>query len=214
MADMDSILSIVENPTRRRILQALVREPHYPLQLSHELGVSQQAIMKNLALMEREGLLECYRESSNIGPDRTFYKPTSEFSIVIDMRGNMFEVRMTTPGPALPPSKVEEEEKSQDMKKEFDEVRMRIASIDKKLAEFEIQRQQLVRERSQLIEEFLKGTDLRRMNYEYRGLLYAMLNRPNGRMDDIARETGLNNMIISSMIDELMDYFKKEMREE
>ena len=43
MNDMDTILAIVENPTRRRILQAVVREPHYPLQLSKELGISQQA---------------------------------------------------------------------------------------------------------------------------------------------------------------------------
>ena len=43
MYDMDSILAVVENPTRRKILQAVVREPHYPLQLSKELGISQQA---------------------------------------------------------------------------------------------------------------------------------------------------------------------------
>ena len=76
MTDMDSILSIVENPTRRRILQAVVREPHYPLQLSKELGISQQAVVKNLALMEREGLVESYRESSNRGTNRILYKTT------------------------------------------------------------------------------------------------------------------------------------------
>ncbi len=52
MDDIDILLSMVENPTRRRILESLVREPSYPLRLSKELGVSQQAVMKNLALME------------------------------------------------------------------------------------------------------------------------------------------------------------------
>ena len=98
MADMDTILSIVENPTRRKILQAVVREPHYPLQLSKELGISQQAVVKNLNLMEKEGLVESYRESSDKGPDRIFYRPSSEFTITIDMRNNMFEVRMVPTG--------------------------------------------------------------------------------------------------------------------
>ncbi|MDD4222652.1 MAG: helix-turn-helix domain-containing protein, partial [Candidatus Methanomethylophilus sp.] len=90
MNDLDSLLSIIENPTRRKILQAVVREPHYPLQLSKELGISQQAVVKNLNLMEKEGLLVSYRRSSDRGPERIFYKPSSEFTIIIDMRDNMF----------------------------------------------------------------------------------------------------------------------------
>ena len=39
MDDIDILLSMVENPTRRRILESLVREPSYPLRLSKELGV-------------------------------------------------------------------------------------------------------------------------------------------------------------------------------
>ena len=31
MDDIDILLSMVENPTRRRILESLVREPSYPL---------------------------------------------------------------------------------------------------------------------------------------------------------------------------------------
>ena len=42
------ILNMISNPTRRRILESLTKEPSYPLQLSKEIGVSQQAIMKNL----------------------------------------------------------------------------------------------------------------------------------------------------------------------
>ena len=57
MMDIDMILSMVSNPTRRRILEALVRGPCYPLQLSREIGVSQQAIMKNLDLLEKNGMV-------------------------------------------------------------------------------------------------------------------------------------------------------------
>ena len=39
---LDGLLRVLENPTRRRIMERLARESHYPLQLSRELGVSQQ----------------------------------------------------------------------------------------------------------------------------------------------------------------------------
>lgn len=209
MTDMDSILSIVENPTRRRILQALAKEPHYPLQLSHELGVSQQAIMKNLALMEKEGILESYRESSNMGPDRNFYRPTSSFSIVIDMRGSMFEVRMTSSErPQLPAPETKTE------KPDLDETRAKIAAIDRQLVEFEKQRQLLIRQRSALLTSFFNEADLSHMDYEHRMLIYDMLNRPNWNKDDLARASGLSQSTASAAIDDIVAYFHEDKKEE
>ena len=71
MMDLDILLSMVENPTRRKILESLVKEPHYPLQLSKELGISQQAVMKNLNMLEKNGMVVSYQVSSSIGPMRT-----------------------------------------------------------------------------------------------------------------------------------------------
>ena len=48
MVDFEGAMSILENTTRREILRFLVKEPHYPLQLSEILEVSQQAVMKHL----------------------------------------------------------------------------------------------------------------------------------------------------------------------
>ena len=94
MMDLDVLLSMVENPTRRKILESLVKEPHYPLQLSKELGISQQAVMKNLNMLEKNGMVVSYQVSSSIGPMRTVYEPNSEFTLVIDMRNGMFSARM------------------------------------------------------------------------------------------------------------------------
>ena len=52
MVGFDESLSILENPTRRSILRHLVKEPHYPLQLSELLDVSQQAVVKHLKVLE------------------------------------------------------------------------------------------------------------------------------------------------------------------
>ena len=40
--DLDMLLAVIGNPTRRQILRKLVKEEHYPLQLSRELQVSQE----------------------------------------------------------------------------------------------------------------------------------------------------------------------------
>ncbi len=205
MSDMDSILAIVENPTRRRILQAVVREPHYPLQLSKELGISQQAIVKNLNLMEKEGILVSYRESSDRGPERIFYRPSSEFTITIDMRNNMFEVRMIPTGE----DNKKTEEKPKEVKKtpderRLEEVRARISQIDRQISEFDRRRSEMVRERNDLINQFLHMSDLDNLDYEHRELLYDMLNRPNWNAEDISKKLGFNESLVSRMIDDIL----------
>ena len=209
MNDMDTILAIVENPTRRRILQAVVREPHYPLQLSKELGISQQAIVKNLNLMEKEGIVVSYRESSDRGPERIFYRPSSEFTITIDMRNNMFEVRLI---PAGESGNREEEQKAETKtvdERKLEEVRGRISQIDRQITEFDRRRSALVRERNNLIEEFLQMADLNNMDYEHRELLYDLLNRPNWNAEDISKKLGFNETIVSRMIDEILQYCRE-----
>lgn len=207
MNDMDTILAIVENPTRRRILQAVVREPHYPLQLSKELGISQQAIVKNLNLMEKEGIVVSYRESSDRGPERIFYRPSSEFTITIDMRNNMFEVKMI---PANESSKKPEtkelEPKKTAEERKLEEVRARISQIDRQIAEFDRRRSEIVRERNDLINEFLQMADITNMDYEHRELLYDMLNRPNWSAEDISKKLGFNETLVSRMIDDILQY--------
>src|SRR5512137_2530290 len=91
LKDLDMLLSVIENPTRRRILEALVREPHYPLQLSKELGMSQQAIMKHLKVLENNSLVRSYPEESDQGgPTRKRYVPTTKFTIIVDFGPGLF----------------------------------------------------------------------------------------------------------------------------
>ncbi len=211
MTDMDGILSMVENPTRRKILQAVVREPHYPLQLSKELGISQQAVVKNLNLMEKEGLVVSYRESSDRGPDRIFYKPSSEFTITIDMRDSMFEMRMISVGEKPEDGRSgETEEADRREERRLEEVRAKISSIDRQIAEFDRRRAAMIRQRNDLINEFLDSIDLRNLDYGRRELLYDMLNRPNWSAEDISKSLGFNESVVSRMIDDILEMMNKE----
>jgi len=88
--DLDTLLAIIGNPTRRQILRKLVKEDHYPLQLSKELSIRQQAIMKHLKVLEDAELVKSMFRKSDAGPPRKFYVATRSLTIVIDMSPEQF----------------------------------------------------------------------------------------------------------------------------
>ena len=141
MDELDVLLSIVENPTRRRILESLVREPSYPLRLSKELGISQQAVMKNLSLMESNGLVESCRVDSDMGPMRILYTPSSEFTLVVEMHSSMFSAKVIGP-PGDAHGKVGDMDPG--------EASRRIGEIDERIEALDRERAGLVSERNAL----------------------------------------------------------------
>ena len=100
-ADFDTALSILENGTRRSILERLVREPHYPLQLAELLDVSQQAVMKHLKVLEKAGFVTSEKvPSEKGGPPKRIFAVTQSFSLRLDLGPDMFraEHRKLPPG--------------------------------------------------------------------------------------------------------------------
>jgi len=72
--NIDVLLEILGNETRRRILQLLADEPRYFIQLSKDLGVSQQAVLKHLEILERYGFVtSSQRESEFAAPKRKYF---------------------------------------------------------------------------------------------------------------------------------------------
>ncbi len=136
MDELDILLSLVENPTRRRILERIVREPSYPLQLSKELGVSTQAVMKNLTLMEHHGMVERTEVRSDMGPNRFLYAPRREFTLVVDMRQHAFTTKVTVPEGEADAAKAGA---------------ARLKEIDERIDEIDNERSALLREREMII---------------------------------------------------------------
>ncbi len=136
MDELDILLSLVENPTRRRILERIVREPSYPLQLSKELGVSTQAVMKNLTLMEHHGMVERTEVRSDMGPNRFLYAPRREFTLVVDVRQHAFTARVTVPEGEADAAKAGA---------------ARLKEIDERIDEIDNERSALLREREMII---------------------------------------------------------------
>lgn len=141
MDDIDILLAMVENPTRRRILKSLVREPSYPLRLSKELGISQQAVMKNLTLMEQNGLVSSSRVDSTMGPMRILYTPNTEFTLVVEMHNSMFSAKVI--GPADDDAGTADDMTIQEANRRIEEIDGRIEELDKERADLMAERSRI-----------------------------------------------------------------------
>lgn len=92
--DLWSILLALENNTRREMLKTLSNYDSYALELSRMVGVSQQAINKQLEILEKLGLIStdgCV--PSIMGPPRKIYKSMGFSTIIIDYSKNFMSIK-------------------------------------------------------------------------------------------------------------------------
>lgn len=89
----ESVLHIVGNKTRRRILTLLSEEPHYVSQIAKKLDVTQPAILRHLLILERSELIESYTERNPLGGARKYYKICNSFELEITLNPQAFKVR-------------------------------------------------------------------------------------------------------------------------
>ena len=213
MNEMNELLSMIENPTRRRILEALAIEPHYPLQLSKELGVSQPAIVKHLDQMERIGMIRGYQEESRMGPKKTLYVPNSEFTLLVDMRNGMFTVRLAQPSDGVLDVVSDEQEKEKREKERIEgieDIRNNISEIDQQLREIEELRSKMIRRRESLISMMLNAVS--ESTYRHRSLLYELLNEPEKDLNELSMDLSMNLERAREMIQDIERIFKNERR--
>ena len=189
MMDLDVLLSMIKNPTRRKILESLVKMPRYPLQLSKELGISQQAVMKNLSVLEKNGMVVSYRESSSIGPERTVYEPNSEFTLIVDMRNGMFSARMVEP-------KGERKDVDVDNLKEM---RSKVIDIDNELEQLEKRYSELMREKESIIASVISKQD----GYAQKSLAYEILDAPKKTVEELSKVLDARTDVVKEMIDDI-----------
>jgi len=210
-SELDAVLGTVENPIRRRIIAKLSEEPNYQLQLSKELGLSQQLVAKHLVTMEGAGLVSTVFEDSPRGPQRKEYTLTKSFSVTIDLAPNLFKARIFSFG-AVPGVQDGEEhaqklsQVSEALRYPDDASRIRpltqiVAEVDKKLKEMEEERAVLLYLRSLALREAaaistsLGGADRRK------ALRYLM--RETEGVDSISASLGLQRQVVGDILEEI-----------
>lgn len=89
---IESVLSIMGNENRRRILSLLSKEPHYVSQIAKKLDVTQPAILRHLQILQRSGLIESFTERNPLGAARKYYKICVSFELEIALNPLGFKV--------------------------------------------------------------------------------------------------------------------------
>jgi ArsR family transcriptional regulator len=211
--ELDELLMLLSNPTRRRILAKLVQEKHYPLQLSRELRVSQQAVTKHLHILEEHGVVECVTVASEEGPPRKLYKTTKNFTITISMDPRMFDARAQEPvtnasAPMTEAVKAINEEfrgvlhtqnykeRVRDLGELLVKTEDEFEKLDEKRAAMLQMKSRMLKEASALILELYP-------DYSHRAVLYLLLENPNITVRDMAHALNMNEAEIIEVLKDL-----------
>jgi len=208
-SDLDSILLAVENPVRRKIIRRLSEEPGYQLQLSKELGLSQQLVAKHLDSMEDAGFVTSMLETSPRGPKRKEYLLRRSVSITIDFAPSLFRTRVFSFGAS--PGVMEDSESSALIARMNDALRSpdeaaRIGPLGEIISDLERKLRQMEEERAVLL--YLRNlamTEAARARGTFRGrdrrkTLQYLLREQNDGLYRMSTTLGLREQIVGDIL--------------
>lgn len=219
MVGFDEALSILENPTRRQILRKLVKEPHYPLQLSELLNVSQQAVVKHLKVLEVSGFVDSERvPSEKGGPPKKMYKVNQSFSLRLDLGPDLFRAehrKIPAGGPMrlsnrLPPELNEVVDRLGTRRKlPMVEAMGVLSELDSALERIDEHRDAVIALHQQVMRKVSPSISEQSESYEERQLAHAIMNQPRRPLDLDAFSQGLR--IQSMDAEEMMDALRERL---
>ena len=219
MVGFDEALSILENPTRRQILRKLVKEPHYPLQLSELLNVSQQAVVKHLKVLEESGFVDSERmPSEKGGPPKKMYKVNQSFSLRLDLGPDLFRAehrKIPAGGPMrlsnrLPPELNGVVDRLGTRRKlPMVEAMGVLSELDSALERIDEHRDAVIALHQQVMRKVSPSISEQSESYEERQLAHAIMNQPRRPLDLDAFSQGLR--IQSMDAEEMMDALRERL---
>lgn len=160
--------------------------------------------MKNLDILEKSGLVESWKESSEKGPLKIVYRPTSEFTLTIDLRNGMFRATLSEPDNAGTDR--------EDTDMEFKDVREGLSEIDRQISEFDRMREEMIERRNMMIRSFMNSPIAGSLDYMERSILYEMLNSPCHDMEEVSKEMGVREDMMSQIINDIECRYKNNKR--
>ncbi len=208
LEEFDEMLKLLQNPTRRRILDILSREEHYPLQLSRALNSSQQAVSKHLKDMEDKGIVVSkVSKSERGGPPTRRYTVNRKFSLRIDIGPSLFETRMDN----IAGKRVKEYSHLEDRldvgtdDRFLEESRRLIEDIDSEMKELEKKRKYLLSLKERTLDKAFSYIHDNFDNYLQRNVLYYVIR--SGRTDPkiIARDLHMREDDVELLINEIKE---------
>lgn len=200
MENIDTLLMLLENPTRRRILRRLTVESHYPLQLAKELKLSTQAVMKQLDVLEKFGLVKCTRIQSNMGPSRKCYFTIKGVSLRLDMAPNLFETRIRElPSAFTDYEALTESTDSYDpdelmnVRKTLMKINRQISVMDKEIFDLMRIKEEQLGKANQIMKQLFE-------EYDEREVLHYVLAKEDFTLSEISESLGLREERIRDVL--------------
>lgn len=95
-----AVFGALADPTRRRLLSSLARQPATATALAHDLPISRQAVVKHLATLSDAGLLSRERTGRDVCY-RFTPQPLSQAASWMAQVGGEWDERLTTLAEAL-----------------------------------------------------------------------------------------------------------------
>jgi predicted transcriptional regulator len=210
--DLDTVLGTIENPIRRQIIAKLSHEPNYQLQLSKELGLSQQLVAKHLVTMEEAGLVSAQLEDSPRGPQRKEYVLRKSVSVTIDLAPSLFRARIFSfgniPGASVSDERlqmmtqVSEQLRHQEAASRLGPLSEFVIEIDGKLKEMEEERAVLLYLRNLALREAAKASTSLGVADRKKVLRY-ILKEQRGDLGDLSASLGLEQQTVGDILEEI-----------
>jgi ArsR family transcriptional regulator len=186
-------MDILENQARRHILKHLVKEPHYPLQLSELLEISQQAVMKHIKVLEKAGFVESQIvPSEKGGPPKKMYKVNQSFSLRLDLGPDLFRAeyrKMPSGGPMRLSNKLPTEldplidRLGTRRKLPMSDAMNILSDLDSALERIDDQRDAIIALHQQVMSKASKGVTENSESYEERIMAREMMTQPRRPLD-------------------------------
>ncbi len=223
MEEIDTALTLLQNKLRRQILERLVREPHYPMQLAELLNVSQQAIVKHLKELERGNFVTKMKVASEKGgPPRTIYSVQQSLSLRIDLGPDLFlcEQRQLPAGGPMRlsnrlPNTTERVVQSVSGRKKISvgEGMAHIQHLNNILEEIDSQRDAVIALHQHIRNRISAGVDSDFEQYEQRTMVHSLIEAPERKLDltDLRRELQLGQSEMANLLDEVRNRLERQL---
>lgn len=214
-AELDSVLQVIENPIRRRIIKRLSQEPSYALQLSKELGLGQPLVAKHLSLMEKAGLVTSTLEKSPSGPERRKYSLAKSISITMDLAPHLFKERAIAFS-AKPKAgreartplaeRVQKALQAPAGKEKLSLISDALGEVDARIGKVEEERVGLLSARNELMDaaaQIVAGMQ----DFDTRRVVFHILEEHDRQVESISQSLDMREMLVRSILEELRRSF-------
>jgi len=212
--ELDSVLQVIENPVRRRIIKRLSQESCYALQLSKELGLGQPLVAKHMSVMEKAGMVTSAVETSPNGPERRRYSLAKSISITMDLAPHLFNERAISFNmPSTKPKtdreaegafgdRVREALAAADEREKLSLISKVLGDVDTRIALVEEERVGLLSVKNELMNEAAKIV-ANLEDLDTRRVIFHILEEHDRGVERISQSLDMREMLVRSILEAL-----------